>query len=86
MTKDILLAALFGLAVPLLMIIRNYLVFKLRSSMCTFIFSCSIDDYQWRLDYMDTVSYDQMFWQFWKPVEAKFFYQNLRFIQKEWTT
>ncbi len=39
------------------------------------------DDWESRIDIMDTVSYDQMLYKFWKPINAKSFYGTDEFLK-----
>jgi len=63
----------------LLMMVRNNLVYNWRRELIEFIFSK--DDYIPRMQKYNDVSYNQMMYQFWKPLKAKYFWKDTSFLQ-----
>lgn len=65
-----LLICLFSL----LLLIRNQEVFNYRRKVINYVYCGS--DWQKKVEIFDEVSYQEMFWKFWKSVES--------FFPKEW--
>lgn len=79
------LSVLFTLA-NLLMLIRNNRVCAFRKSVINAIYEADLNNtrtssgYEWRYQRFNSVSYDKMLWNFWKPLTVEAFYQNQDFI------
>jgi hypothetical protein len=77
MTIFVLLILLLVLLVAFILV-RNQRVYRYRSEMADTIFSASVWDYKWRLSIMDSVTYNDMMLQFWKPLDR--FYPDKSFL------
>jgi hypothetical protein len=66
---------------------RNESVYRFREKLIDRVSECSQKDissgkdWAWRFKQLDTVTYDQMLWGFWKPLRAKEFYQDTSFLE-----
>ena len=58
---------------------RNQQVYDLFTHMIDDVFSK--EDWQWRREKMNSVSYDTMRLRFWKPVEPESFYDDVSFLE-----
>lgn len=85
---SILLFSILGILIALAAIlwVRNNRVYEFRVGLIDRIAAASRadiqrGDYDWerRYDTFDAVSYDEMFWQFWKPLRA--FYPDMSFTE-----
>lgn len=66
---------IFGIIVAL---IRNHLVWIFRKRLLDKVFS--FDDYEWRINIFLSVEYYTMFYKFWKPLKAEYFYEDVAFL------
>ena len=79
----IFIILLLGLVLCILFYIRNNRVFNYRTKICNKVYSFPVNDYKWRVEIMESVSYDEMFWKIWKPLDS--FYPDKSFIKKDIT-
>lgn len=67
-----LLLIVFGI----ILTVRNFVVSRYRTAMLLRVYEAANRDaaddrdYDWRFEEMGAVSYDQMFWLFWKPLKS----------------
>lgn len=72
-----------------ILLIRNYRVYKMTDDMLKKISYASRNDIDkgknwiWRYDTYASVSYDKMVLQFWKPLKPEAFYKNTSFLKIE---
>lgn len=82
----LLIVPLFIILISFFFLSRNQAVFKFRRKIIETVSSCAKNDcelgndWKWRFDTLQTVSYDKMLFTFWKRLKVENFYEDDSFI------